>query len=479
MSSQPISSSALAPLTSSTSSSSGGGNLSNTGGLMQITGLASGLDTNQIVNELMSVASLPMKNLQNQQTGLQALNTQLMSLQTTFMGVAGDADALSSASLFSTTQTVTSNNPTVVSGTTGQGAGVGAYEVSVTQLANSAQRTFSWTSPAAGGTMTIEGHQTALTAGESLTSFVNSINSDPNATVYAAQTSSGVLVLSNRTTGDTGTNFIQVAGASGVLAEQTSLAKQGKDAQFSVDGVAGSASSNTVTNAIAGVSLTLSGLTTATGPITVTVGSPSSNSSAITSALQSFIKDYNAMIDTVNAQLTQSPVSGQPGTGVLFGDQGMKDLLNNMRQAIYSPVGGISGSLNSLAALGISTGAASGSATPSQSAIQGKLTLDPNALASAIQTNPAGVQTLLQSWSIQFSSMVNTEAGPGGTIASRIAGDTGRMSNLSSQISGLQASLNQKQAFLTAQFAALESSLSQNQSTAAWLTGQIAALPGP
>jgi flagellar hook-associated protein 2 len=478
MSTQPISSSALSSLTGSTSSSSGGGNLSNSNGLLQITGLASGLDTNTIVNELMSVASQPMIHLQNEQTGLQALNTQLTSLQTTFSGVATDAEALGSPSLFATQQTVTSGNPAIVSGTTGQGAGVGAYEVSVTQLANSAQRTFNWTSPAAAGQVTIDGHQTSVSAGESIGAFVNSINSDPHATVYAAQTSSGVLVLSNRATGDTGTNFIQVAGASGILAEQTSLAKEGQNALFSVDGQSGSAMSNTVTNAIPGVSLTLGGLTTTSGPVTVTVGSPAANTTAITNAVNQFVKDYNAMIDTVHAQLTQAPVAGQPSTGVLYNDQGMQDLLTSMRQSIYSPVGGLTGSLTSLGAIGISTGAASGSSSPSQSAIQGKLTVDPNALAQAVQSDPAGVRSLLQSWSIQFSARVNTDAGPGGTIDSRISGDSSQLAQLSSQISGMQATLGEKQHSLTAEFAQLENSLSTNQSTAAWLTGQIASLPG-
>ena len=116
------------------------------------------------------------------------------------------------------------------------GAGVGGYQVAVTQLANSAQRTFTYTPPASADTITIDGHSTQIAAGATIQDFVNAINQDSGATVYAAATDGSTVVLSDRATGDTGSNFIQVTDPGGALVEQTALAKEGKNAEFSVDG---------------------------------------------------------------------------------------------------------------------------------------------------------------------------------------------------------------------------------------------------
>jgi flagellar capping protein FliD len=51
------------------------------------------------------------------------------------------------------------------------------------------------------------------------------------------------------------------------------------------------------------------------------------------------------------------------------------------------------------------------------------------------------------------------------------------VSQLGSQIAAMQQILNDKQTQLQKQFAAMEAALSANQSTSAWLTSQINALP--
>ncbi|MGH3260801.1 MAG: flagellar cap protein FliD N-terminal domain-containing protein, partial [Trebonia sp.] len=136
------------PVSSSASSSSTGYLLNTLGGTTQITGLASGLNTDQIITEEMALYQQPVTLLQNQQTALNATNTQLTSIQSALQALANDAQALANPSLFATSQTVTSSNSSLVSGTTSTGAAVGGYEVSVTALANAAQRTYTYASPA-------------------------------------------------------------------------------------------------------------------------------------------------------------------------------------------------------------------------------------------------------------------------------------------------------------------------------------------
>ncbi len=452
-----------------------------TGAPLQVTGLASGLNTNAIVTALMQAQQAQVTVLTNQQSGLTAKNTQLTSIQTALQTVATDAQALIDPSLFAQAQTVTSTNSTLVgaSATAGSNAVEGGYQVGVSQLATSAQRTFTFTSPSAADTVTIDGQQITLAAGAQIGDLVNAVNSNTNLDVWATQTGSGTVVLSDRATGQQTGSYIQVSDTQSALTEQTSLAQAGQNAAYTINGTSGSSASNTVTTAIPGVTLSLNGLTTTSGTVTVDVSAPASNTQNIQTAIQTFIKDYNSAIGTIQTQLAQAPTSSDPTKGTLYDDPELNDLLSTMREAMYKPGSGLPASLSTMLQIGVSTGATTGSATPSQSALAGDLTLNASTLSAALQSNPNGVQSLLASWATSFSSLVNGEAGPGGTISTRIQGDDDQSSSLQTQIDNLNAANAEKQQSLIQEFAQMEATLSQNQSTQSWLTSQINALPTP
>jgi flagellar hook-associated protein 2 len=468
-------------VSSTDSSSSTMLNLTANGSTSSITGLASGLDTTAIISEIMSLASAPLTKLELQQTGVTAQQTQLTNLQTALTNVSNDALNLAAPTLFDTSQAVTSSNPSLVSATSQTGAGVGGYQVAVTQLANSAQRTFTYTPPASADTITIDGHSTQIAAGATIQDFVNAINQDSGATVYAAATDGSTVVLSDRATGDTGSNFIQVTDPGGALVEQTALAKEGKSAEFSVDGTSGTASSNTVTNAIAGVTLNLGGLTTTNGPVTINVAPPAANPTTIETAVNQFVSDYNSVVTSLETQLTTPPVNNptnatDAGTGTLYNDEDLSGLLDNMRQMMYTPGSGLSSGMAALSDIGITTGAPSGNASPTASSLAGQLTVNSTTLTAAIQNNPAGVQKLLASFSQSFQNLVNNESGPGGVISQRVADDTSETTQMSSQIQTMQASLNERQTTLQTEYSTLEATLAQSQAQESALQSEIASL---
>jgi flagellar hook-associated protein 2 len=457
---------------STTTSTAGLSSLS--GGSLQVTGLASGLDTNQIIQEEMAIYQQPVTNLQNQQSGLTAMNKQLTSIQQELQTLSSDALAVGDPTLFKTQQSVTSSDTTRVTATSATGAGVGGYQVSVSQLANSAQATYGFTSPTSDDNITVNGSAYTIKAGESIQDFVASINSDTNGTTYAAATNSGTVVFSSRQTGASSTVSINDTGGS--LAPQSS--KPGQDALFSVDGVNGSSASNTVTNAIGGVTLTLTGVTTTSGPITVNVGAPAPNSTNISNAINTFATQYNKVISDIQTQLSQQPSSSDPTQGTLYGDPGLQNLLTSMRSMMYSPASGLPVGASTMDDIGVSTGATTGGGAESASALAGNLTLNATTLTNMLQSNASGVQSILKSWSSSFVSLTDNAADPSGTIAARITGDSSQISTLGNQISSMQSALTDKQNFLVQEFAQLEAALSSNQSESSWLTSQIASLPG-
>ncbi|HEX5308096.1 MAG TPA: flagellar filament capping protein FliD [Solirubrobacteraceae bacterium] len=467
------------------SSSSVSGSSGAVGVPINFTGLGSGLDTNAIISALMAQQRQPVERMSAEEARLQAERSQLQSIQTSLQSLSFAAAEFSLPSLFESTQAVSSSNSALVAASASAGAGPGAHEVTVTQLARAAQRAFSFASPSEEQPLSIDGHALTLKAGASVQEFAQAVNSDPEASVYAAVLQSGQVVLSNRATGNTSGEFIQVSDPGGALSEVAGSARDGADAEYNIDGVAGSSTSNTVVDAIPGVTLTLSGLTGSggnggVGPVTVLVSPPAPSTSAIQSQLQSFVTLYNTTVAQIQKQLSTKPPTGsqaasEPGVGALFGDSELSGLLTRMRQSMYEPIAGLPAGMASPADVGISTGGpAAGGA--SQSSLEGQLQLNTATLAAALQSNPAGVKKMLQSWSQSLQSTVDSEAQAGGGLEARIVGEGSEITSLGQQVASMSELLEQRQKALQATYAKLESVISENQSQASWLASQTTSL---
>src|SRR6185437_13830198 len=97
----------------------------------------------------------------------------------------------------------------------------------------------------------------------------------------------------------------------------------GADAKFSVDGVAFTRTSNTVSDVIANTTLTL----TAADPNTIANANVSLSSSAATSAVQNYVNAYTAVVDFIKTQ--QTPGADPTSNPTLYNDP----LLRNARSA--------------------------------------------------------------------------------------------------------------------------------------------------
>src|SRR5271169_3481039 len=102
----------------------------------------------------MNIEREPVTHLTEEKLKLQDGETVLHGLQTSLQQLSFSVAELGLPSLFESSQTVTSNEPARVSAAASTGAAVGGYEVEVTALANSAQRTFTFASPAGEQTIT-------------------------------------------------------------------------------------------------------------------------------------------------------------------------------------------------------------------------------------------------------------------------------------------------------------------------------------
>src|SRR3954469_16107214 len=462
--------------------------MATTSSTQNISGLASGIDTSTIIDQLMAIERQPQTRLKNQVTVSAARKTVLADVQTRLKNLQLAAEDLKSTALWANKQTVDVNDPTKAAVTLSGPAGTGSYQLNVGQLARGSQRWDSYTSPSSDDTITFSnGHTTTISAGSSIDAAVQAVNSDAGSPVYAsavtdAQSGNKYLVFSSRTTGLTASAF---TASSGSLAEDGSRAVDGLDAEYWVDsGAHKFSSSNVVTDAIPGVSLTLKGTTATSGPVTVTVGAPAADNANVTAKVKAFVEQYNSTLDFIRSKLDEKKVANPQTTadqqkGLLNGDTMLEGILSQLRIAMtatYAP--GNPTTLDQMNEIGVSTGAATSGALNAD-AIKGKLVFDATAFGNALASDPTSVKNLISGAS-GFGQALDNLLSPtlqaGGTMASRLSAEEAKQKTLNDQIAAMDVLLAKKQDTLKAQFTAMETALQASQAQGQWLAGQLAGL---
>ena len=448
---------------------------------ISFTGLASGLDTEAIITQLMSVERQPRTRLTLRQAGVQAQEDSLNAIRGKLAVLNLAASGLSSAALWEPTQSVDTTDATKVSARRTGGAGPGGYQVEVTSLASSEQRTFTLGDTSAPSTLTLKGAwqtagiDVAIPAGATVDDVVAAVNGNSDAPVYAVNVN-GSLVLSSKKTG-TGFGFT-VAGDT--LLTSTSV-KAGADAAYTVDGVAKTSSTNVVSDGIAGVELTLRAPTASA--VTVNVGTPAPDKAQTVAAVKAFISAYNDVVTKVRGELSEKRVANPQSSsdaqkGDLFGDPMLASMLDGMREVVSgTSVGG-----KTLADIGVSTGKATGAAATADS-IDGKLTLDENALSDALDADPAAVQKLLGGMTDTpgFAQALTGQLEPvtraDGLLQARIDSAESSITTIKDQLDDMDRRLSMREDHLRKQFSALELALQRSQAQSTDLASRLASLP--
>ena len=455
-----------------------------------ISGLSSGIDTATIIDQLMQIERQPQVRLKNQLSVSDARKTVLSDIQTRLKNLQTAAQDLKSAALWANTQTLDVSDSTKIAATRTGAAGTGSYQVSVSQLARGSQRWYQYTPPTGADTITFSGgHQTTIPAGSDIDAAVSAVNSDADAPVYAsavidAQTGVKYLVFSSRATGQTAAAF---TASSASLSEDGLRAVAGLDAKYSVDGGATkSSSTNTVGDAVPGLSLTLKAVTTTSGPVTVNVGAPGPDQANITAKMKAFVEQYNSTLDFVRSKLDEKKVvdpqtAAERSKGLLNGDTMLEGILSQLRRTVSQTLGGGANptTLDEMSEVGVSTGSAVGGGGLNKDSIMGKLTFDSAKFSTALASNPQAVRSLVSGTS-GFGQAIETLLAPtlqaGGTMSSRLSSEDTAKKRISDQIARMDVQLKKKQDTLKTQFTAMESALQSSQAQGQWLSGQLGAL---
>lgn len=458
-------------------------------------GVGSGLNLSSLLDGLKSSEQTRLQPLQQREASYNSKLSAYGTLTSTVKNLQSAADKLNDPSLYNSTKVNVAGSAVTASSSTS--AVPGSYNVSVSQLAQAQSLVASPVADktaniGAGGTISITtGSNSPVTInlanGKSSLSDIRDAINNANAGVSASIINDGSatpyrLVLSSDTSGTANQITVSATDASG--ASGTPLANllsydssnstgsmtqtvAAQDAKLSVNGIAITRSSNTVNDAIQGVTLNLNSTTTSPDQVTTT-----RDDNAIKGAINNFVSAYNSYQGKVSS-LTAFNGSNPSNNGVLLGDSTVRSVESQINKVLNTPVSG--GSLSMLSDIGISL------------QTDGTLKIDnQNKLDTALASNPHGVAQLFSG----DPSKTSTTDGVAGMLSTAIGNMTGQNGLLGSASQGMQNSIDDVKKSMTdmqntidatiaryqQQFVQLDSLMSSLNSTKSYLTTQLSQL---
>lgn len=420
---------------------------------------------NQIVTNLQAVET-PWKSqltsLQNRDTALSSLGTQISTLSTDLQNLTDFQGTLASKS-------GSSSDPSVLALTSASAlASAGTHTIVVQNLAqtSSAATDAVGASDALTGAITFRvgnGNWQTVNVGDGgtaktiagLASAINTAGLGVRAGVLTNADGTERLTLVSQTSGAAGQ--ITIADATNHPSSPTTLAdsasadenpmlglavvQAGLDARMTVDGVPDiTSASNTVSNAIAGVTFQLlSTGSSSSGSETVQVVIEN-DTSTIESAVNQFVTDFNATMKTIN---TQEGKDSSGNAEPLFGTAVLAQLQQGLLSALSASYG--SGTINSLVSLGIGASASA----------DGTITLNSDTLSNALNSNFSDVVSFFQeanSFGATFAQTLEAlgnNMGANGAISLAVKEDSSQEATLNADISKQEALIATQRANLT------------------------------
>lgn len=238
------------------------------------------------------------------------------------------------------------------------------------------------TSVSSAGTLTINGVAINYDpAVDALSTILNRINSSHAGVTASYDATSDRIVLTAKATGSLAITVSDTGNLAAALGLDPSQQQFGQNAIYSLDGGATwhYSTSNTISDAIPGVTLTLTRTTQAPYSFTVVP-----DSDAAVNAVKRFVEQLNSVLSFIGEKTSYDATTKTAGT--LLGDSAVRAVESTLRRLVTSPAVGVGGRYRTLADVGISFGAV-GSAVGST----GQLQLDENKLRAALQENPDAV----------------------------------------------------------------------------------------
>lgn len=355
-------------------------------------GLGSGMDVEGLIEGLIGISRQPIARLQNRAASAKAAVTDLSNIGSLLSKLKTAATALDSAEKVGSYKAETSNDK-ALSITASGNAQPGVYDIEVSQLAAAERRYsdgFASNNAALGmsGTLTLQvgdsndspDQPTSATldidATDTLDSIIQKIN-DSGLRLKASSFYDGNeyrLQIRALDAGEANAITVSQDGVDLGLEKDANIVSRAQDAKITVDGFEVRSKSNTIAQAIPGVTLNLK--QTTTDPFTITI---QDDTDALGKKIKDFVDAYNGVINQVHNTAGFGKIKAS--NPMLAGDFALRGITNRLSAQLSRTFG--NGAFNTMASIGI------------QLNNDGTLKLDQTKLTNAIAKDPNAVNTIL------------------------------------------------------------------------------------
>ena len=429
---------------------------------LQTLGVGAGIDSAGIQASLVAVAKLPLTALQTMQASIQSASQTISTFSSQLSTLQAAARAMSDPVQYSS-YTASSSDASVVASTSGSPL-PGSHTVQVTALAQ-AQRTNSITESSNTAALGLSGTlgitiggtlvNVPIAAGDSLATIATNISSS-GARVGASVMFDGTNYRLQVQSLDTGAANAVTFGETGFalgLSDPTNTKQIAQDASAKVDLLTVTSPTNQLINAIPGVKLALTAVSSTAA--TVIVGA---DPNALTQKVTAFITAYNTVVATGHTSAGYgSVVATNP---LLSADRGIETSLSRLSSLMVTTVPGTTGAYQSLSSVGIHVNA------------DGTLTLNSATLAAAVQADPVRVERLfvtdptngstgiMSTFSTTIDGLATNSGAP---LQAELAMFTARTKAIVLREADLQRRLDAYTAHLKVQFAAMDQEVTKQR----------------
>jgi len=468
-------------------------------------GIGSGLDLSTILDSLTTAEKASLTPISTQQTAYTAKLSAYATLKSSLSTFQTANTALNSADLF--TATSASSSSSAFSATTSGTVVAGKYTISVTQLAQaqtltSAVQTSNTTalgdSSASSRTLsialkdgtskdiTLTSDQTSLTG---MRDAINSADAGVSATIIKVGDGSYRLSLTSSETGsDNAVSSIKVTGddtLQGIVGYDSTASSNAmtesvtaQNAKLTVNNVEIENSSNTISDALEGITLNLNDTTSGNQTLTIT-----KDTSKAESAIKTWTDAYNTLLDQFNTLTKYTAVdvgadSQDSSNGALVGDSTLRTIQTQLKSMLTNAQS--SSTYKTLAQIGITTDPTTGSLELDSDKLETALSSDADGvkemivgdgkttgITTTIATNLTGwlsTTGIVQAATDGVSKTLNQLTDQYNEMSTRIDNMVARYKTQFTALDVLMSSLNQTSSYLTQQFESSSSSSSSSSS---------------
>jgi flagellar hook-associated protein 2 len=430
-------------------------------------GVGSGIDTESIISGLLAASRGPLDAVNQQASQVKSAVSDMSDIGGLLSKLKDSLTSLDTVQEVGSFK-VSSDNTAVAASATGN-AQAGSFEIEVGNLATAYKaysNTLGVSQPSQAlnqaGTLSLsvggKSADVSIAATDTLDQVMNKVNASGLRVSASAVFDGNQFRLQLRGL-DTGTaNDVTVTENGTSFGFASNVKSNGKDANFTVDGIAITSASNQVSGVINGVTLALGAKTT--GPATVTIAS---DADSFQSKLQTMVNSYNSLITRIHSEAGFGSIKAS--NTELAGDSALRSVTDRLNNALTTTIG--TGKFQTLGSIGIRLNN-DGTLKLDTTKFQTALSSDPNAVTKILAGDDKSVKGVTDILADLASGMLDTK----GVITTRQDALNARQKDLGDRADIEQKRLDQLETQLRTQFTQMDQLVSASKAQMNFLTAK-------